>query len=55
MKHHDMKAYGEVEIWLHAFLTSALDGNCLCRFEHLYGHRYLENMNILLGKLFLGK
>jgi len=26
MKHHAMKTYWAVEIWLHVFLTSALDG-----------------------------
>jgi hypothetical protein len=25
-KHHAMKAYWGAEVWLHAFLTSALDG-----------------------------
>jgi len=27
IKHHATKTHGTIEIWLHAFLTSALDGD----------------------------
>jgi hypothetical protein len=36
IKHHNMKTYGGVEITLHAFLTSALDGDQFRNFRNIW-------------------
>jgi hypothetical protein len=36
IKHHDMNTYGGVEVWVHAFLTQALDGG---DFSGLYSRK----------------
>jgi hypothetical protein len=36
MKHHIMKIHGEVEVQLHAFLTSAVYGSVSLKIQPLY-------------------